>query len=303
MIWLALAILVLWPLAAHRLRKPVGDTARSRASGQFATLSMGLTHYDWNGPRDGRVLVAIHGLTTAGYVWDAALPELTRMGYRVLRYDLYGRGLSDAPGGAQDSNYFTVQLSELLHDQGIGGPISLIGYSMGGGIATSWAARNPDRVEELMLVAPAGLGRVGGPFARFCAGIPVIGDGVMRALGGIVLRFGFVRAARSFPDSTPLRKQLAETRVRGFLPAVLSSYRNMLAEDQAGLHAELAARSIPVLAVWGGNDKVIPATSTGRLAQINRQARQVSIPDAGHGLPYTHPRELREAVQTFLRGD
>lgn len=303
MTWIALvlAILILSPIVAHQLRKPVNEAARLRAPGAFAALSDGQTHYQWDGPKDGRVMVCIHGLTTAGYVWDALVPELTRMGFRVLRYDLFGRGVSDAPRGPQDAAFFLRQLQDLLADQQVDGPVSVMGYSMGGAIATAWAAQNPDRVEALYLVAPAGLGRVGTPFTRFCSDVPVLGDGAMHALGGIMLRHGFRQAAKAVPGQALLDRQMAETRVRGFLPAVLSSYRNILADDQTALHEQIAARNIPVLAVWGGADAVIPSTSPGRLALINRAARQVSVDDATHALPASHATDIRVAIQAFLR--
>lgn len=304
MIWagLILAALAAAWLLSERLRRPVDASAREDAPGQFAQLSQGVTHYRWDGPTRGPVAVCIHGLTSASYVWEAVVRALTMMGFRVLRYDLYGRGLSDRPGGRQDAEFFLRQLRDLLEDQGLEGNLTVLGYSMGGSIATAFAAEEPHRVERLILLAPAGLGHTPGAFYRAARAMPVIGDWLMRVFGGMQIRREARRAAR-LPSALEgiADMQAGETRFRGFLPAVLSSLRHMLAADLAPEHRAIAEAGVPVLAVWGGADGAIPLTGVGRLAEINRAARQVQIPGATHALPHTHPREIHAAMQEFLR--
>ena len=76
---LGAASLLSWGLA-ERLRRPMDDIARGNAPGQFAELSQGRTHYRWDGAVRGPVIVCIHGLTTASYVWDPLVPRLALMG-------------------------------------------------------------------------------------------------------------------------------------------------------------------------------------------------------------------------------
>lgn len=303
MIWglalLALAALAWW-LSEYR-RWPMGRAARAEAPGKFAELSQGQTHYRWDGPRGGPVAVCVHGLSSASYVYDALVRALTVMGFRVLRYDLYGRGYSDRPGGRQDTAFFQRQLEELLSHEGVEQADLLMGYSMGGSIATAFAAAHPMRVLRLVLLAPAGLGHDPGRMGRLVAAVPVIGDWVMRVFGGMHLRATAARVAGPSAVEGLARMQADETRHRGFLPAVLSSLRHALREDQADLHRRIAAHDIPVLAIWGEADTAIPIAALGRLAQINRAAMQVSLPGVGHGLPHTHPREVQQALQQFLR--
>ena len=123
------------PFVIEWTRLPLDDRSRNSAPGHFTKLSQGRTHYKWHGPSDGPVVVLVHGLTTPSYVWTALLPGLTGAGYRVLRYDLYGRGFSDRPKGAQTGAFFVRQLQDLLQDQGVDGPVPVVGYSMGGSIA------------------------------------------------------------------------------------------------------------------------------------------------------------------------
>lgn len=289
------AAALLWPLA-ERLRRPVDDDLRRAAPGQFADLSQGRTHYRWDGSVRGPVVVCIHGLTTASYVWDALVPRLGMMGFRVLRYDLYGRGLSDHPSGAQDAEFFLRQLDDLLEYLELSDDLTLIGYSMGGAIATEFAAQESHRLSRVILLAPAGLGIAPTPMERIATRVPWFGDWLMNVMGGWWMR----RNLKAAPQTKITSRQIAQTRFRGYFPSVLSSMRNLVAQDQAGAHRRIAATKLPLLAVWGEEDDVIPLSAVGRLAEANRSARQVALPNADHTLPVTHVDEIHAAMRSFL---
>lgn len=295
-------LLILAPIIAERRRAPVDKNMRKTAPGNFATLPSGTTHYQWRGPVDGPIAVCVHGLTTPSYVWDGLVIGLNRMGYRVLTYDLYGRGYSDRVDGPQNADFFNRQLEELLQDQNVDGGMMLIGYSMGGAIATCYGAKHPEMLERLVLLAPAGLGITPGKTLTFIRDTPIIGDWIMSVLGGVLLRKALATAANT-PSSVPdiYTKQNEDTHVQGFLPAVLSSLRNLLAIDLVDEHKILAKSGIPVAAIWGEMDTTIPLSGLGNLADINRTAYQTMIPDAGHSLPYTDPEKVIVAIQEFLR--
>jgi len=299
---IAVIILIAAPVIAENRRRPVDDEMRKSAPGRFTNLPSGLTHYQWRGPLDGPVAVCVHGLTTPSYVWDALVIGLNHMGYRVLTYDLYGRGYSDRAKGPQDAEFFNLQLEELLQDQGVDGGIMLLGYSMGGAIVTCYGAKHPDMLERLILLAPAGLGIKPGKLQSFIGNTPIIGDWIMMVLGGFFLRKALAIEAKT-PSKVPdiYAMQEADTHVRGFLPAILSSQRNLLANDLLREHQALAKSDIPVGVIWGEDDAVIPLSGLGKLAEINRKARQTMIPNAGHSLTYTYPEKVIKAIQEFLR--
>ena len=304
MIWLLLiliAILVI-PVITERLRNPMDEDARRKAPGQFATLSQGITHYEWLGPQRGPVAVCIHGLTTPSFVWRGVARGLALMGFRVLVYDLFGRGYSDRPSGPQDSAFFLRQLNDLLEREGVGDDITVIGYSMGGAIATAFAATSPGRVRQLILLAPAGMGSIAGKLTSFIIRTPLVGDWLMLALYPTQLRRG-LRAERDVPTSVEEigRMQDAELDWRGFVPAVLSSLRGMLSEVRKSDHERLQRAGIPVLAIWGSVDTVIPLAAVGTLTKWNRKTRQEVISGAGHGLPYTHTDDVLHHIREFIR--
>lgn len=300
MIWPFLILLVVIagiPFLAERRKPDMDDALRAEAPGAFAELSDGRTHYQWSGPEDGPILVCIHGLTTPSHVFAALVPGLVAQGYRVLTYDLYGRGYSDRPRGAQTRHFFIRQLRDLLQDQGITGEITLLGYSMGGSIATVFAYEEPERVVRLILLAPAGLVHTPGALSEVARRVPVFGDWLMLTLGGWSLRRGTrQQKAHSSIVRDLSARQDAETTRRGYLPGVLSSQRNMLAEVLAEEHRALDAAGVPVQAIWGEVDPVIPLQAVGKLTERNRNARQTVIRGAGHGLVYTHPREVLGAI-------
>ncbi|WP_323768276.1 alpha/beta hydrolase [Antarctobacter sp.] len=277
-------------------RKSIKDL-RAAAPGELADLSQGRTHFQWHGPQDAPVVVCIHGLTTPSFVWEGLTPHLINSGVQVLSYDLYGRGYSDAPRGLQSPAFFTRQLSDLLDHEGIDVPVTLIGYSMGGAIATSFAAANPDRTHRLILIAPAGMGHDLGPLARFTVDVPILGDWAFHMGYPNQFRSG-IASERALPSSVDNigDRQAAQLDRRGFVRSVLSSLRGQLRTPLEEDHRRIAATGLPVTAIWARDDKVIPIRAMGTLAQWSRNARQEVIAGAGHGLPYTHTADLARAL-------
>ena len=116
------------------------------------------THYQLDGPETGALTVLISGLGDFSYRWERMAPALIAAGRRVLRYDQFGKGWSKAPLGFRyDANAHDAQLHTLLEEIGLGQrPITLVAHSMGGIIAATYATRRPERVHEMVLLAPAG---------------------------------------------------------------------------------------------------------------------------------------------------
>nr|WP_196780482.1 alpha/beta hydrolase [Roseovarius gahaiensis] len=304
MIWWALAAVALAIAAAPFLlerARPTVAKARPDAPGQVAHLPRGDTHYQWTGPQDGPMAVCIHGLTTPSFVWGPIAKGLAGQGFRVLSYDLYGRGYSARPRGAQDAAFFVAQLEDLLDALGVDQPVTLLGYSMGGAIAAAFAAKHIQRIRQLVLLAPAGMGHDLGPVARLVVNHNRLGQWLFMAFYARSYRAALEAerdTASSIPDAVDL--QLAELELRGFRPAVLSSLRGVLDEDMQPAHHAIAAAGLPVLAIWAREDEVIPIAGLGKLAEWNRAARQEVIEGAGHAVAYTHDAAVLELLRTQL---
>jgi len=150
---------------ADRETLTLDEAARKAApNGKSIALSEGVTHYELGGPPDGRAVLLISGFSTPYNVWDPTFDGLAKAGFRVLRYDLYGRGFSDRPVAEYDGNFFDRQALDLLDALGIQ-QVDVGGVSMGGPIAVTFAVRHPGRVRKVMLFDPAYFTGNRGPWA------------------------------------------------------------------------------------------------------------------------------------------
>ena len=307
MIWLlvlgVLAAVVATPFVIEHSRSVMSDGRRGSAPGRFVELGQGVTHYHLAGPATGKLVVCVHGLTTPSFVWAPLTKGLVALGFRVLVYDLYGRGFSDRPEGLHDKAFFNRQLDDLLSHLDIDEPFHLIGYSMGGAIAAGFAATYPARVRRLVLLASAGMTIRDTPLLRFIRTRGKAGKWLMLAAFPVQMRRG-IRAEQTAQIVPPeiIEGQEAQLIFQGFIPAVMSSLRGILAKPMEGEHMALRRIGLPVLAIWGAEDGVIPASAMGQLAAWNRDVTHEVIEDAGHGLPYTHTEAVLTLIESFLPG-
>jgi len=283
---------------AEARRRPPDPSA---APGAMRRLPAGETRLVWQGPERGPVLVLVHGLSTPSEIWEPLAARLGEAGIRTLRYDLYGRGFSARPARRHDAGLYVRQLRDLLDAMGVSAPVAVAGFSMGGALAACFADAHPDRVRGLALIAPAGLTHGLKGLYSLAARVPLLGDALWSLCAGPVL----VRQARreAHPAHPGLPGVMArEAGSRGYAPALLSSLRHMPGRPLDDLHGRLAARGLPVLAIWGGHDAVIPPAVRARLAAANPGARSHAIADAGHGLPVTHADAVADRLVPWMQG-
>ncbi|KAF8160081.1 Alpha/Beta hydrolase protein [Pholiota molesta] len=125
--------------------------------GGYASFPNGRVRYWLLGPERGKKVVLIHGLSIPAIIWKDVAPTLAARGYRVLLYDLYGRGYSDAPNTPYTTSLYTTQLAFLMQYLKWE-KANIVGVSMGGAIAASFTAQFPHLVDEgVGLIACAGL--------------------------------------------------------------------------------------------------------------------------------------------------
>lgn len=296
-----LAYFAAWPFYVERRRRKIGPDARHGADGEFALLSQGVTHYRWVGSARGPVAVVIHGVASPMISMEALASDLGENGYRVLMYDLYGRGLSDAPKGLQNRAFFLRQLSDLLAVLDLREDITLVGYSMGGAIATAFAAENSVRIKQVILIASSGIFTNESRFARFCRSVPVLGTWVHAMFAEHRIKKAIPKYGETRMIDKVLRAQRRELARRGYLPGLLSSRRGILSEVQEREHRQLGRQGIPVFAIWAEKDKIVPLRAIGKLAEWNRASHQEVVEKADHALPYTHSERLITALRATLR--
>src|SRR5512143_396463 len=118
--------------ASRTETKELNDDTRRLTGGSFVPLSDGVTHYELSNNTREQTVVLVHGFSVPYFIFDPTFHFLSQHGFRVLRYDLFGRGFSDRPDTKYNIDLFVRQLTELLDALRLSPPLNLIGLSMGG---------------------------------------------------------------------------------------------------------------------------------------------------------------------------
>ena len=284
--------------AFDRERLPLDAVARSGVPSRFARLTDGITEYRLDGPNDGRVVVLLSGASVPFYIWDSTATALASNGFRVLRYNYYGRGFSDRPALSYDLATYDRQLAELLDSLGIKKPVDVAGLSMGGPIAANFADRHADRVRTLTLVDPAFGNRSSTPLPLR---IPGVGTLAM-TLGAQSMANGqrddFVHPER---DPDWVSRYEVQMRYKGFRRSIMETRRGDVLKRPARSFTTLANSRIPILLFWGKSDRTVPIEQSDSVRAAFPRAEFYAIDGAGH-LPNIERAALVDSVMVnFLR--
>ncbi|HEX8943381.1 MAG TPA: alpha/beta hydrolase [Gemmatimonadaceae bacterium] len=291
------ALLVMGVTAFYAARNPerqdLNDAARKGASGQFVRLSEGVTHYELSGPDSGRVIVLVHGFSVPYYIWDSTAAALSSAGRRVLRYDQFGRGLSDRPHVEYTADVYDRQLGELLDSLHINGPVDVAGVSMGGWVTATFTGRHPKRVRSLILVDPVA---DTGSRSLGVYGWPVVGPYLWQTL---VAPTTADNQASDFlhPDRFPdwAERYRPQTRLRGFGHALLSTRRVEAGLRMDSVYRVVAQTRTPVMLLWGTSDKTVPFARNELVRKALPAAEFHPIDDAAH-LPILERAALTDSL-------
>lgn len=295
-------ILIFGPLVLCDPENRSARDAQTDAPGRLMRLADGVTHFELSKPAGSPVVVLVPGLATPYFVWDRTREALLAEGYRVLRYDLYGRGYSDRPPATpHDIALFDRQLLGLLNGLEIQKPVHVIGLSMGGVISIHFADRHPEWVRSLSLFAPAGFPLEIPAIARF-ARLPLVGDYFIHAFGhGQFMQ----RLGRNMYDQSLLEQYktefLPQMYINGTKAGLLSSLRNMPLGESRAIYERVAKRKSPMQIFWGTEDRVIPYSvgETMHAALPNVPFHRVE--NAGHILHWERPDAIRSKLMKFLK--
>ncbi len=285
-------------IALDKERQTLDAAARAGAPGKFVRLRDGVTHYDLAGPGSGRTTVLLSGASVPFYIWDPTRDALAANGFRVLRYDYYGRGFSDRPRLRYDLATYDRQLTELLDSLRIRGPVDVAGISMGGVIAANFADRHPERARSLTLVDPgfAAIHETPVPLR-----IPGVAD-LMMTLGASSLAKGqrddFLHPER-YPDW--VQRYEVQMRYKGFRRAQLETVRGDVFKRPVRSFATLARSRIPMLIIWGKADRTVPFARSDSVRAAFPRAEFHAIEDAAH-LPQIEQAAVVDSILVrFLR--
>ena len=284
------------------------DAVRNNAGGSFIRLSDGICHFEFGGLdmplRDYSttdVIVLIHGFSVPYFIWDPTFEFLVRSGFRVLRYDLFGRGLSDRPRVRYDIHLFVRQLKDLLDALGTKEPVHLAGLSMGGPISAAFMDKFPERVKSHILVDPAGAKPIPLSWTLKAAKLPIVAELVLGLFGGESL----VKGIASDFFSSGLIKQFQnnyriQMRYKGFIRAILSTIRNGMLDSFYETYQRVGKLKKPTLLFWGRNDTTVPFEDSRAILSAISHAEFHPIENCGHIPQYEKPAEFNPILLKFL---
>jgi 3-oxoadipate enol-lactonase len=259
---------------------------------QVADIGGRRLHCALTGPQDGPALVLVNSLGTDFRLWDAFLPHLAP-GWRVLRWDLAGHGLSDPMDGRCTIARHADDLARLMDAHGIG-RAAVFGVSVGGQIGQQIAATRPGRVRGLVAADTAA--RIGDA-ATWAARIAAVRETGLAGMAETVLERWFPAAWR---DENPA--ELALWRMM----LTRQSPEGYIATCEALRDADLTEQSrtiiAPTLVIAGLEDGSTPPDLVRGLAALVPGARLAEIPGAGHLPMADAPAAVAAVVNPFLAG-
>ncbi len=282
--------------------KELNDVTRKSASGSFVQLSNGITHYELGGNESGDVVVLAHGFSVPYFIYDPTFEFLTQSGFRVVRYDLFGRGFSDRPRARYNLDLFVKQLADLLDALRFTSSVSLIGLSMGGPIASTFTLRHPERVDKLVLIDPTGARPITLTPMLKVAKIPFVAESILGLVGSDRL---VQSIADDFFDPAFVEHFLSKYKVqlqyKGFRRAILSTIRNNMLGSFMDIYQGLGKMDKQVLLFWGRNDNTVPFEHSHNLRAALPNAQFHVIENCGHIPHYEKPEEVNPILLEFLR--
>ncbi len=295
-----LIILIAAFLILNPERETLDDEIRAHIGGDFITLPDGVVHYEIKGDKNKPLVVLVHGFSTPAYIWEPTFQALQQAGFQVLRFDLYGRGLSDRPDLPYNLDLFVRQLDQLVKGLQISKPFHLMGLSMGGPIAAAYAGRNPAAVRTLTLIDPL----VTNMFKEkiFPLNIKGVGEYLMAVL---IIPFilpksqcGDFAHPENYPDWG--EKYKPQTRYKGFRRAILSTMREVGKQDTVRIYEMLGKKDIPTLIFRGKLDQTISAEAIRTLRELVSGNEFHEIDGAGHIPHYEKADVVNPLLISFL---
>ena len=250
-------------------------------------------------------MVLLHGFGANGHTWNRWVPELA-VDHRVLVVEMKGAGASPKPLG---ENYGPEEQAALLHRlilQRDLGEVTLVGHSLGGGIALLTAlhllSEDPSRLKRLVLVAGAAYPQ---PLPRYIrlASRPWLGPLALRLLPASFLMRKALQMAYHDPDlitASQVEAYAQPIRTPEARYALSRMARQIIPNDMDAVVARYPEIRVPTLLIWGREDRIVPLGFGERLERDLPDARLEILEDCGHIPPEEKPEESLKLLRSFL---
>jgi len=255
----------------------------------------------------GEVLLLIHGMAGSSDAWRELIPRLAKS-YRVVAPDLLGHGQSTKPRGDYSLGAFAVWLRDLLDELGIA-RATIVGHSLGGGVAMQFIYQHPDYCERVILISSGGLGPdvgwilrlLSAPGAEFV--LPLIAPKPVLKVGNKIGSW-FTSSGMRAPRASEIWRAYSSFSDRPTRDAFLRTLRSVVDYRGQAVSAlnRLHVRSeLPTLTIWGEDDEIIPVEH-GHAAQAARPGSRLEVlPGVGHFAHVEAPTEVADIIDDFMK--
>lgn len=280
--------------------KILDASAQSELGGLYLRTKEGVLSYTRDGSKSAPVVILVHGFSTPKFVWDQITPLLMAANYQVISFDHLGRGFSDRPVGPYDAALYRSELDGLIDGLNLTTPLSLVGYSMGGGNIVDYAASRPERVNNLVLIAPAGYSKP--PSSLNIMKLPLIGDWL-----ALMMARGYVGEAikseveSGLAPSDMLYKFNQQAAYAGYSEALLSTLRHYPMHDLGERYKIVGETNIPVTVIWGTDDESVPFSGLHSMVLDVPQLQAVMVKNGKHNITYTEADLVAEKILMGLQ--
>ena len=291
---------------SRRHLRPVRDVAPP--SLQFRTIHGYRRAFRVAG--SGPAILMIHGVGDNSTTWEAVHAQLAQR-FTVIAPDLLGHGESDKPRADYSLAAFANGMRDLLAVLGID-RVTIVGHSLGGGIAMQFAYQYPHLVERIVLVSSGGVTKDVSPALRLAA-LPMGSEALamlrvpgalpaLQLVGRVVEKtLGSTKFGRDLPDGLRLFEGLVKK------PGALSAFSRTLRSVVDGrgqfvtmLDRSYLMQSIPLQLIWGEDDLVIPLSHARIAHEAIPGSRLEIFENSGHMPFHDHPARFVDVVERFI---
>jgi pimeloyl-ACP methyl ester carboxylesterase len=273
--------------------KEIDDETRKQAGGSFTKLSGGFTHYESTGSDTAKTIILVHGFSVPYYIWDGTYDSLVKEGYRVIRYDEFGRGYSDHPNVDYTPSFYRTQLAELIQSLHVKTPFSIAGLSFGGAVVGDFVAHNPELIDKVILIDPVYRFKNMDMVEMIINYSMAVKADAMA--GGQLDDFKYPEL---FPDWVSRYK--SQMKFKGFRHALISTIKNYPADIIVANYQRLKSLEKKVLLIWGKEDQTVKYNFSDSL-QRDLKVDFLPVEDARH-LPHLEkPLLVNQKIISFLK--
>ncbi|WP_059015722.1 alpha/beta fold hydrolase [Mycobacterium sp. M26] len=254
----------------------------------------------------GEVILLLHGMAGSSQTWRSVIRPLSRR-YRVVAPDLLGHGHSAKPRSDYSLGAFAVSLRDLLDEIGVA-RATVVGHSLGGGVAMQFVYQHPDYAERLILIGSGGLGPDVGWTLRLLSApgaeliMPIIAPPPVLSVGEKVRSF-FAKMGVESPRGAEIWNAYSsfsdpETR-QAFLRTLRSvvDYRGQAVSALNRLHVKA---DLPTMAIWGDEDAIIPVQHAYAVQETRPDVRLEVLSGVGHFPQVERPMEVVDLIEDFI---